>query len=382
MWGLASFRQESERSLQVFMIANQILHTAIRDVKRITGGKASVWDTKGMCLAGVENTDKKIEADMKEILDYIGGLRKIRKNGTSFFLIEEDGVASYVLVLDGLPENEAHIAGAMAVCQIENLQNASREQLGKNRFYQSLLLDNMLLADVYAQAKRLHIRRDAGRVVYVIAPQSGETEMAMEIVRNLIGLSEDFVTAVEEGEFVLVKTFEGGEEKNIKTVGHMLADTLEGELLEEIKVSYGLLKDDLKGVSKSYKEAKIAMEVGKIFYVERAVSGYPELGIGRLIHQLPVSLCRMYLEEVFGADPYGLFEEDTLAAVNKFFENNLNISETARQLYLHRNTLVYRLEKIEKRTGLDVRTFDDALSFKIAMMVAEHLNYLETKKTE
>jgi carbohydrate diacid regulator len=146
----------------------------------------------------------------------------------------------------------------------------------------------------------------------------------------------------------------------------------------DVRVAYGNIVQDLKDVSKSYKEAGMALEVGKVFYVEKSVLAYSELGIGRLIHQLPASLCEMFLKEVFGGDITGVFEEDELTTVFAFFDNNLNISETARQLYVHRNTLVYRLEKIQKKTGLDVRVFEDALTFKIAIMVADHMKYISS----
>lgn len=145
-----------------------------------------------------------------------------------------------------------------------------------------------------------------------------------------------------------------------------------------VRVAYGTIVQELKDVSKSYKEANMALDVGKIFYVEKKVNAYGRLGIGRLIYQLPVNLCRIFIEEIFGVDGIVDFEEETLTTVNKFFENNLNVSETSRQLFVHRNTLVYRIEKLEKSTGLDVRTFDDALTFKIAMMVVNYMKYLDS----
>ena len=145
-----------------------------------------------------------------------------------------------------------------------------------------------------------------------------------------------------------------------------------------VRVAYGTIVQELKDVSKSYKEASMALDVGKIFYVEKKVNAYGRLGIGRLIYQLPVNLCKIYIDEIFGENDPSDFDEETLTTVNKFFENNLNVSETSRQLFVHRNTLVYRLEKLQKSTGLDVRTFDDALTFKIAMMVVNYMKYLDS----
>ena len=161
--------------------------------------------------------------------------------------------------------------------------------------------------------------------------------------------------------------------KEINDIAKTITDTLSAEAMMKVRVAYGTVVEELKDVSKSYKEAAMALDVGRIFYSERTILAYNELGIGRLIHQLPVSLCEMFLQEVFTGDAFEQFDEETLVTVYKFFDNNLNVSETARQLYIHRNTLVYRLEKIQKSTGLDVRVFDDALTFKIAMMVASHI---------
>ena len=157
----------------------------------------------------------------------------------------------------------------------------------------------------------------------------------------------------------------------------VITDTLNMEAMVSVRVAYGTLIDELRDVSRSYKEASVALEVGRVFYAEKNILAYDRLGIGRLIHQLPGSLCEMFLKEVFEGDAVDLFEEDELTTVYTFFDNNLNISETSRQLYVHRNTLVYRLEKIQKRTGLDVRVFDDALTFKIAMMVADHMRNMK-----
>ena len=156
-----------------------------------------------------------------------------------------------------------------------------------------------------------------------------------------------------------------------------LVDTLNAEAMVSVRVAFGTIVDELKDVSKSYKEADMALEVGRVFYTEKKILAYNELGIGRLIHQLPSSLCEMFLKEVFEGGEVNHFEEEELTTVYTFFDNNLNISETARRLYVHRNTLVYRLEKIQKKTGLDVRVFEDALTFKIAMMVADHMKYMK-----
>ena len=191
----------------------------------------------------------------------------------------------------------------------------------------------------------------------------------------------DFVTAVDEGHIILVKSLDTTDGyDSIRSTAEMLVGAINTEAMVNVRLSFGTIVSELKDVSQSYKEASMALDVGRIFYPERNILSYRELGIGRLIHQLPVSLCEMFLEEVFAGNAVDQFDEETLSTVDKFFENSLNISETARQLFVHRNTLVYRLEKIQKQTGLDVRVFEDALTFKIALMVADHMKFIENRK--
>lgn len=190
--------------------------------------------------------------------------------------------------------------------------------------------------------------------------------------------SGDFVTAVDESRVILIKALERGDgEEQIEQTAQTIVDMMSTEAMLNVRVAYGSAVQELKDVSKSYKEATMALDVGKIFYVEKKVNSFGSLGIGRLIYQLPINLCRIFISEIFGENDPGDFDEEIVSTVNKFFENNLNVSETSRQLFVHRNTLVYRIEKLEKSTGLDVRTFDDALTFKIAMMVYNYMKYLE-----
>ena len=237
----------------------------------------------------------------------------------------------------------------------------------------------MLLVDVYNQAKKMKIPTELKRIVYVIEMKTEGENLILETLRGLYATgTRDFVTAVDEKHVILVKALENTEGyREVHQTAKVITDTLNTEAMVSVRVAYGTLIDELRDVSRSYKEASVALEVGRVFYAEKNILAYDRLGIGRLIHQLPGSLCEMFLKEVFEGDAVDLFEEDELTTVYTFFDNNLNISETSRQLYVHRNTLVYRLEKIQKRTGLDVRVFDDALTFKIAMMVADHMRNMK-----
>lgn len=359
------------------MLSNQILHKAIQDIKRITGFECAVWDMQGLCLV---MTNEKMLALDKKVIEFIIVAEKIRKRidtDVSYFLVCDEDEPAYVLVISGnCPAMEVY--GEMGVSQLSNLLFAYKERMDKNRFVQNLLLDNMLLVDVYNQARKMKIPIENRRCVFIVEPKQESENLVMETLRGLFATgSGDFVTAVDEHQVILVKSFDQTEGyQEVSQVAKVITDTLNMEAMVSVRVAYGTLVEELKDVSKSYKEAAMALDVGKVFYVERNILAYNELGIGRLIHQLPFSLCDMFMKEVFDGDIHGLFDDEELTTVFSFFENNLNISETARQLYVHRNTLVYRLEKIQKKTGLDVRRFDDALTFKIAIMVADHMKYI------
>ena len=248
--------------------------------------------------------------------------------------------------------------------------------MDKNRFVQKVMLNHLTEVEIYNQAKRLGIPVEQKRAVFLIEPKGEQDEVILEMVRGIYttGMG-DYVTAVDNGHVILVKSLETDEDINeADEIAHMLVSIMNTEAMVNVRVSYGSLTDKLQQITSAYQEAKIAMEVGRIFYVEKEVLAYQELGIGRLIHQLPEPLCEMFLKEVFDEQEENIFDEEILSTVNQFFENNLNVSETSRKLFVHRNTLVYRLEKIKKLTGLDLREFDHAIIFKIALMVKKYLS--------
>ena len=271
--------------------------------------------------------------------------------------------------------------GKVAVIEIQNLLVAYKERFDKNNFIQNLLLDNMLLVDIYNRAKKLHIEVEARRAVFMIETRQEKDGTALEAMKTLFASrTKDYITAVDEKSIILVKELKSDESyEELEEIAKMIQDMLNSEAMSAVRVAYGTIVNEINQVSKSYKEAKMALDVGKIFYAEKNIIAYNTLGIGRLIYQLPVQLCEMFMKEIFGENLPNTFDEETLTTINKFFENNLNVSETARQLYVHRNTLVYRLEKLQKSTGLDIRVFDDALTFKIALMVVSYMNYMENK---
>ncbi|WP_058486741.1 PucR family transcriptional regulator [Defluviitalea phaphyphila] len=359
------------------MISNQILQNTIDGLKTITRRDFFVTDIEAKVVASTEQNQ--IGNYVSIVDDFINSQAESQAiQGYHYFKIFDDNTVEYVLSVKGVDE-EVYRIGKMATFQIQTLLVAYKERYDKDNFIKNLLLDNLLLVDIYNRAKKLHIENNVLRTVYLIETQEDKDINFVEIVRSIFPLkSRDFVTAVDERNIILVKEMVEKEyQQDKEKIAKMIFDTLSSEAMSNISVAIGTTVKDLKDVSKSYKEAKMALEVGKIFYSEKHIISYDKLGIGRLIYQLPVPLCNMYIKEVLHGKSIDDFDEEILTTVNKFFENNLNVSETSRQLYIHRNTLVYRLDKLQKMTGLDLRNFEDAITFKITLMVSKYMNYME-----
>ena len=354
------------------MLSNQTLNRIITDIHKIVGTDCSVWSKEGKCLVSTCSGQEKLQANVEKFILADEG-EKVTKQ-SAFFWIRDDENPIYVLAFHEAMENVL-VSGRLCVCQFEHLIQTTKMRTDKNQFYQNLLLDNLLLVDIINQAKKMNVATEARRVVFVIEPKEEAESLALETIRGLYATgTKDYVTSVDESHIIYIKNLEKTEDyKELNFIARTIVDMLNTEIMINVRVAYGTIVGNIKDVSKSYKEAMMALDVGRVFHAEKKVFAYNELGIGRLIHQLPVSLCDMFLKEVFTEKAYAQIDKETLNTVNLFFENNLNISETARKMYLHRNTLVYRLEKIQKITGLDVRAFDDALTFKIAMMVTKHM---------
>lgn len=299
--------------------------------------------------------------------------------GFQLYRIQEDARCRYVLVVwdDGEKRDEESIStiGALAVCQVESLLAAYAQKNDKNTFMQRLLLGNCTEVEAFNQARKLHISASVRRAVFLVETRQSADDHALTTIRNIFSArTRDFITALDGSGIVIVRELSSTDTlEDLQGIAFMLVDMLGTEAMTQAWVSYSNTAENLKDLSNAYKEARTAMEVGKIFYAERNVFGYHNLGIGRLIYQLPVSVCEMFIHEVFGEETIDSLDSETLAIIRTFFENNLNLSETARQLYVHRNTLVYRFEKIQKKYGLDLRTFEDALTFKLAMLVSGYV---------
>ena len=358
------------------MISNQILQTNIEGLKGITRVDLCICDTEGKVLASTFTGAEEYESAILAFVDSPADSQVIQ--GYQFFKVFDDHQLEYILLAKG-GSDDVYMVGKMAAFQVQNLLVAYKERFDKDNFIKNLLLDNLLLVDIYNRAKKLHIETNVKRIVFIIETQHEKDVNALETVRSLFSTkTKDFITAVDENNVIIVKALtENDEMKEIEHYTANLIEWLETEGYSESRISYGTIVQEIKEVSRSYKEAKMAMDVGKIFFDERRVIAYSELGIGRLIYQLPIPLCKMFIREIFGGKSPDDFDEETLTTISKFFENSLNVSETSRQLFIHRNTLVYRLDKLQKSTGLDLRVFEDAITFKIALMVVKYMKYME-----
>ena len=359
------------------MISNQVLQSTIDSLKGIARLDIAIADIDGKVLATTFLEDKDL-SDM--VVSFAASQADSQAaGGYQFFKIFDEHQLEFVLIAHG-DTDDVYMVGKLAVLQIQTLLVAYREKFDKDNFVKNLLLDNLLLVDIYNRAKKLHIEVGVRRVVFLVESHENMDGTVQEALKEFFSAEgHDFVTAVDEKNIIVVKELapDDGYEQ-VQKIAESMLDMLSSEVMLSTRVSYGTIVNEIKEVSRSYKEAKMALEVGKIFFVERHIVAYNALGIGRLIYQLPIPLCKMFIKEIFdGKNPEDL-DEETLTTINKFFENSLNVSETSRQLFIHRNTLVYRLDKLDRATGLDLRVFDDAITFQIALMVVKYMKYMES----
>ena len=359
------------------MISNQILQNTIEGLKAITRTDICVMDTEGKALAATISNADDYEQAVLAFVESPADSQVLQ--GFQFFKVFDEHQLEYVILAKGDSE-DVYMIGKIASFQIQNLLVAYKERYDKDNFIKNLLLDNLLLVDIYNRAKKLHIDTEVRRVVFLIETKNEKDMNALETVRGLFASkTKDFITAVDEKNIILVKELKQSESyDDLSKTAKVIVDMLNTEAMTKVHVAYGTIVNEIKDVSRSYKEAKMALDVGKIFYSGRNVVAYNNLGIGRLIYQLPMPLCKMFIREIFDGKSPDSFDDETLTTINKFFENNLNVSETSRQLYIHRNTLVYRLDKLQKSTNLDLRVFEDAITFKIALMVVKYMKYMES----
>ena len=344
------------------MVSSQIIRGCLEQLRAITRIEFCVMDTAGGLVA---QTEGMTVPDKNMVSGFAYSAVDSQIVGNCYYLkIMDDEELQFILAAQGSAEHTFMVA-RIAVSEIENLIIAYKEKFDRSNFFQNLLLDNLLLVDIHNRSKKLHIVNNARRAIILFE---------MEVQNG------DYLTEVDETSVILIKSLDEKDGyKEVEDAAKTAVDMLNMEAMVKVRGSYGTIVEELKDLSRSYKEARMAMDVGRIFYAGKRVISYNELGIGRLIYQLPPSLCNMFIQEIFEAGEMAEFDQEILTTINTFFDNNLNVSETARQLFVHRNTLVYRIEKLQKSTGLDIRTFDDAMTLKIALMVNAYMKELNRR---
>ena len=356
-----------------FMKIQQTLQKSLEDWNRISGLDFCILDENNQIY--ITTCDKKLPS-VEKLTQFREDAALCVSNRSCSLYKLDNGSGDMLLIVWGSGDSASTI-GELAVCQIESLLSAYAEKTDKNSFMQNLLLDRYSQVEAFNKAAKLHISPSVRRAVFLVETKQHKDESALATIRNIFSArTRDFITALDDSGIIVVRELQNTESyEELDGIACMLVDMLNTEAMTSAWVSYSNVADDIMELSDAYKEARTALEVGKIFYAEKNVFGYNQLGIGRLIYQLPTQVCDMFVNEIFGDESLESIDDETLNIIRTFFENNLNLSETSRQLYVHRNTLVYRFEKLQKRFGLDVRTFEDALAFKLAMMVSDYITY-------
>ena len=348
-------------------------------MKDVLGRTIGVIDENGIIIACSElGKIGESRQRIKEELTYSHG--SICYEGYSYRFITSSGKNDCIAFAEGT-DTEADKTTQLLAVTLGNIKSLYDEKYDKGSFIKNIILDNILPSDIYIKSNELHFNNDDCRAVLVIKFQNQSETPPYEIVQNIVSDSnKDFVISISEHDIVVVKEVERGEDsESIEAFARTLHKTARDEYGAKAIVGISSIVENLKDLARAYKEARISLEVGKVFDIEQPIMSYENLGIGRLIYQLPTTLCEIFLGEVFKKGSLESLDKETLMTVQSFFENNLNVSETSRKLFVHRNTLVYRLEKIRKLTGLDLREFDHAVTFKVALMVKKYLTSKPTK---
>ena len=346
-----------------------IIHQMRDAVDRIIG----VVDDNGVIIACSELVKiGEMRQGVRDELAYTSDA--ITSGGYTYKPIGSGSKWEYIVFIEGEDKYAEKIATILAV-SLSNIKNLYDEKYDKSSFIKNIILDNILPSDIYIKSKELRFNAEETRVVFLIKFHSKSDVLSFDMVQNIFpDKNKDYVISTGEQDIVLVKEVKPNTDiREIEKIAKSIADTLNSEFYAKVSIGIGTVVDNIKDLARSYKEAQVAIEVGKVFDTEKNIISYENLGIGRLIYQLPTTLCEMFLQEVFKKGSLGTLDSETLMTIQSFFENNLNVSETSRKLFVHRNTLVYRLEKIRKLTGLDLREFDHAITFKVALMVKRYL---------
>ncbi|MBQ2730274.1 MAG: helix-turn-helix domain-containing protein [Clostridia bacterium] len=360
-------------------MANRLFQGIIHQMTDTVDRTIGVIDETGAIIACSEL--QKIGETRQEAKDELSyTTAPVTAGGYTYRPIGQGTKWEYAAFVEGEDKMAEKMASLLAI-SLSNIKNLYDEKYDRNSFVKNIILDNILPSDIYIKSKELRFNTEEARVVFLIKFLTKTDVLPFDAVQHIFpDKTKDYIISVGEHDIVLVKELAGGyDTKKIEKMAKTIADTLNAEFYAKVTIGIGTVTENIKELARSYKEAQVALEVGKVFDNEKNIVSYENLGIGRLIYQLPTTLCEMFLQEVFKDGSLDNLDRETLQTIQCFFENNLNVSETSRKLFVHRNTLVYRLEKIRKLTGLDLREFDHAITFKVALMVRR---YLSTKPTK
>lgn len=355
-------------------MSNRLFQGVIQQMHDIVNCEIGVIDCDALVIAcsdasKVGCTNEFISLDLSETYDYF------IRDGYTYMPFGPKPKNEYFSFVQGTDETAYKIASMLCVT-LSNLQQFYDEKYDRNNFVKNVVLDNILPGDIQLKSRELHFNSNITRVVFLIRIVASNDVSAFDVIQNLFpDKSKDFVFTISDTDIVLIKEVKPNiDTGDLEKLAFSIADTLLSEFYTKVNVGVGTVVDNVRNLAVSFKEAQIALEVGKVFDTEKTIVSYENLGIARLIYHLPTTLCEAFLKEVFKKGSIESLDQETLFTIQKFFENNLNVSETSRKLFVHRNTLVYRLEKIKKLTGLDLREFDHAIIFKIALMVKKYLS--------
>ncbi len=352
----------------------KLYQNVINQVRNIIDSEVGIMDDAGLILACSNDIKQgQINSLVADVLT--SGSSVVNVEGTLFQKVYIKNKLEFITFISHEDENSTKYLSLISSNAL-NMKTYYDEKYDKPSFIKSIIMDNILPGDITLKAKELHIVNNASRIVFLIKTEKAKDVFAYEVIERLFpGKTKDFVIIIDDETTVLIKELKyNSDDSEIDKISKSIVDTLSTELMIKTRIGIGTVVDSIRDVARSFKEAQRALHIGGIFDSEKSIINYNKLGIGRLIFQLPTTLCRLFLNEVFEEGSFESLDSETLQTIQKFFENNLNVSETSRQLYVHRNTLVYRLDKIQKITGLDLRMFDDAIIFKVAMLVKKYLD--------
>lgn len=353
-------------------MSNRLFQGVIQQMKETLDRVVGVIDENGAVIACSELG--RIGEIHEGIMSELTGVPLLLRGGWTYKPFGSKPRPDYAVFVEGSDQLATKYAGIIAV-SLSSIKQYYDERYDRGNFIKNVILDNILPGDIYLKARELHLNSDVQRAVLLVRVQDRNDVSVYDVIQNLFpDRQKDFVINISETDIALVKEVKPGiNMQDLTKLACSIADTLSSEFYTHAHVGIGTIVTGVKDLAKSFKEAQIALEVGKVFDTERNIVCYDNLGIARLIYQLPTTLCEQFLKEVFKKGSIDSLDQETLFTIQRFFENNLNVSETSRKLFVHRNTLVYRLEKIKKLTGLDLRQFDHAIVFKVALMVKKYL---------